>query len=106
MVKLAFKRLKPLFQNSLSHLFHQIKIIIQVVYGSKPKVGDLSGSKEMTQVGSGVRLADHAATFGVYGSFIGFKFSFFDVKFAKRGEERAVSCVACGHDAVKHIDAS
>jgi len=81
-----------------------MQIIIKIVNGTQAKIGEFMRTIEMTQVTARIRLAGHTAAFRIDRIFIGCVIGFFDVDFTKTGEECAVSGIAGGHHAVKHVD--
>lgn len=44
--------LKSSLNDRFSHLFHEIQVVVEVVDGGEPEIGDLVGPEEVSHIGA------------------------------------------------------
>ena len=87
-------------------LVDQVEVEGDVVDTSQCEPRDLLRLKEVVEVGAGVAVVSRCGALGVYRLVTVAPLGIVYVDGALPGEELTIAGVACGHDAVKHVDST
>ena len=97
--------MKKLYDNvNLSRIFHQIQKKVEIMQSVETHSQNFSRKIKMPQVGSAVLLAGIALAFRVEWFGVFAETCLFDRNLAMAGEERPITSVTCGKDAIEHIN--